>query len=258
MTKETKNKPTPLHRFGKVLTRGDYYLRSQHLPRTSQLGLIVYRCKETSSVIINSERKFVGPGGIRVLNLLSNIYQNRDHRGQKFSLGLLRRTAKKIRTIDINNEGCKGVRLLLNLLIEHTYLDDRRRLLIWLRGRLGGRSGTEVIALYSDHPDWRMRKDVARTLKRLQAWAELRNLHKQEVHPKVRHIARQLAMRSFDDRLGAFCQSVKPRKFASSSSRSLFVDESVSFMATLPRPLKMLRQLLQQISISVSGARKRG
>ena len=176
MKQKTKNETKPqnrsrlstrMSRFRKVVFSGNSF---QPPVANSRLGVWVYCSAETSSVIIHGKRKFVGPGGVRVVRLLSTLYRDRD---QKISPAMLRRTVKKIRTIDVNNEGFKGVRALLNLLIEHTVLDDRRRLFIWLRGRLGGKRGTDVIARYADHPNWRMRKEVARALKRLHGWLSL-------------------------------------------------------------------------------------
>ena len=242
---------SPLNRFYKVLRSGNISLPPAiH----SRLGVWVYSSRETSSIIVHGKRKFVGAGGVRVLRMLSALYRNRD---EKISPMLLRRTTKKIRTIDINNEGYKGVRRLLNLLIEHTTLDDRRRLFIWLRGRLGGRRGTDVIARYANHPNWRMRKEVARSLKRLQGWAELRCLNEKESHPVVRRVSTQAPARSFEERLDKFCESVEPIKISPPRS-SLFIDKSVTFLATMPKPLEMLRRLLQGISNGVRGSRWRG
>ena len=260
MTQETKkdSKPkkhshvsTPMSRFCKVLARGNQR-HQRHYCSPSDRRLGVFCLQNASSVIVNGKITFVGPGGIRVLQILSRLYKYRE---QKFSLAVLRRTAKKLRTIDVNNEGHKGVRTLLNLLIEHTTLDDRRRLFIWLRGRLGGRSGTDVIALFSDHPNWRTRKEVARSLKRLHGWPELRHLYEKELHPTVRRMAEQVPVHCFEQRLGKFCQSVEPRESSPPPSKSLFVDESVSFLATMPKPLQLIRRLLKRISIGVSNAR---
>lgn len=262
MNQKTKNETKPqnhsrlstrMSRFRKVVFSGNSYKPPVD---NSRLGVWVYCSAETSSVIIHGKRKFVGPGGVRVVRLLSRLYRNPD---QKISPAMLRRTIKKIRTIDINNEGFKGVRALLNLLIEHTNLDDRRRLFIWLRGRLGGKRGAEVIGRYADHPSWRMRKEVARALKRLQGWAELRYLREKETHPIVRRMSKQTPARSFQQRLGAFCKSVEPIKVTPPSRRSsLFIDQSVTLLATMPKTLEMLRRLLQGISNGVRGSRWRG
>ena len=219
-------------------------------PRVFVLGVGVLDSSEFCRVIMCGEKKFVGTSGIKTIALLRKIYCEFD---QRIPLSVLRSTANTIRTIDINSEGAKGVRIVLNMLIEHTALEDRRRLFIWLRGRLGGRLGKDRIIRFSHHLDWRTRKEVARALKRLHAWAELRAMHEQEQHPIVRNMAKQSPARSFDQRLGDFCQRVAPRKNSSSFSRSLFVDQSVSFSITKPRPLEMIRALLRRISKSIKG-----
>lgn len=214
------------------------------LPRFQRgLGVGVYSNKFW--IYVGNKKAFVGPGGLRVLQLLRGMYAQ-PHR--KFSLGSLRRVTKKIRTIDVNNEGRKGVRKLLNLLIEYTLLEDRRRLFIWLRGRLGGQSGTEVMARFSNHPNWRTRKEVARALKRLHAWAELRTMHEQEQHWRVRNLSRQVPAPSFGQRLSDFCQSVKQIETSPTFSSSLFIDESVSLSRKLPKSLERLHRLLLRIS----------
>jgi len=84
-----------------------------------------------------------------------------------------------------------------------------RRLTVWLLGRIGNRCTTSVVSALSDDGDVRVRKEVAKALRRLTAWAELREIAAREDDPVVRRFATQAEVppREFSERMTRFLDS---------------------------------------------------
>ncbi len=84
------------------------------------------------------------------------------------------------------------------------------RLTIWLMGRTRAASATWAIApFFRESASDRMRYEVARALRRLGAWAELRTMARGEPHPRVRRLAAAPAPKSFDRRFERFACRVR-------------------------------------------------
>lgn len=150
------------------------------------------------------------------------------HRGKKFRLG---RAAE--RTIDLLREitfspACQSTSGLLLIrprirgLLAHPtpvilcYSIDRTshartlRIAIWLLGRIGHPYATPSVAAHIGHPNFRVRREVVRALRRLHAWGELRRINRQHPDPITRAIAVQVEPRPYADRLVAFVGRVEP------------------------------------------------
>jgi len=83
---------------------------------------------------------------------------------------------------------------------------DTRRLAIWLLGRIGNRYTTSLISALRDDPDVCIRKEVVRALRRLRAWAVLREIAVSENDPVVRRLATraEVPRRDFSERMAKF------------------------------------------------------
>lgn len=82
-----------------------------------------------------------------------------------------------------------------------------RRLAIWLLGRIGIWSTTSVVATSIHDRDVRVRKEAAKALRRLEAWAILREVAACEDEPIVRRIAKSAPSREFSERMTRFLDS---------------------------------------------------
>jgi hypothetical protein len=79
---------------------------------------------------------------------------------------------------------------VLCLVVERTDDPTLRILAIWLRGRCGGSLGTSSLAAFATAADDRTRKEVARALKRMGAWAATARdgrARSRSPHPPDRH-----------------------------------------------------------------------
>lgn len=117
---------------------------------------------------IRDKRYRVGLAGKQTLKLLTEIYFANRHTSGPYWLIPFRKQIREIQRI--NSRG------ILSLTVERTPDPKLRLLAIWLRGRCGGTLGTSILADYVTHLDPQTRKEVARALKRMSAWVQLRQL----------------------------------------------------------------------------------
>ncbi|MBC8869896.1 MAG: HEAT repeat domain-containing protein [Planctomycetes bacterium] len=129
---------------------------------------------------------------------------------------------------------------------------DTRRLAIWLFGRVANRHQTSVVAPLSHDRDVRIRKEVAKALRRLGAWAELREIATREDDPVVRRIAKsaEAPPREFSERMGRFLDNdvevVETPDEASLGAKSLYVNTTVGD-GTPPKSRWYIRLILERI-----------
>jgi len=127
---------------------------------------------------------------------------------------------------------------------------DVVRLAIWLMGRIRAGVPISEIMPYCHSPDLRIRREVARALRRLNAWAELRAIAEDD-DPRVRQLAVQRPAAPFATRLAR----VTIAAAAPEAPRA-----RPAFFARLPfgpeRPLKtpeFIRAMLERIRQLVRG-----
>jgi hypothetical protein len=81
---------------------------------------------------------------------------------------------------------------------------DYVQLSLWLMGRMRLRSAIREIIPFCRSHDTRTRREAARALRRLGAWAELRAIQEFDLDAKVRRLATPRTARSFEDRFSRF------------------------------------------------------
>ena len=138
---------------------------------------------------LRGRRYRVGSSGIRTLKLLTKIH---DSCATCRDLSWLFRLRNHIREVQALHS-----RSVLSLVVERTEDPTLRLLAIWLRGRCGGSLGTSSLAKFATHPDEQTRKEVARALKRMGDWVQLRELADDEPNARVRRMATPRPTRSY-------------------------------------------------------------
>jgi len=129
---------------------------------------------------------------------------------------------------------------------------DLRRLAIWLLGQVGNRHTKHVLMLCSREDDVRIRKEAVRALRRLEAWAELREIAARETDPVVRRIAKsaEAPPREFSERMGRFLDNdvevVENPDEASPGAKSLYVNTTIGD-GTPPKSRWYIRLILERI-----------
>jgi len=86
---------------------------------------------------------------------------------------------------------------------------ELRRLAIWLLGRSAGGATVNAVKTFRDDPDPRIRREVAKTLRRMAEWTELRSMAWHDEDARVRSHASTLSntvRRPYAERLGRFVQ----------------------------------------------------
>ncbi len=144
----------------------------------------------------------VGHSGVRTLQLLGKIHATHSQRSDP---GWLLPYRSRIRELWMS----LGSRSVLGLVVERTDDPVLRLFAIWLRGRCGGHLGATSIARYWNHPDETTRKEVARTLKRLELWSHLRRMAELDQNERIRRIATTGPTRSFRERLSRFSRGTQ-------------------------------------------------
>ena len=81
---------------------------------------------------------------------------------------------------------------------------EMQRLAAWLLGKRGEPSAVPALVRLAGHPQPRLRREAARSLRRLNAWAELRTIAMRETDPLVLRFTAQPPPKSFESRLSKF------------------------------------------------------
>jgi len=197
-------------------------------------------------------RFYVGPkrfvlraGGVRTLELLAEMVEKWLDAERPARLVSLRAQIR-----EIEHMACRAA---LCLAIESTADERLRRLAIWLRGRCRGTLGTSIVARYRTSPDPAIRKEVARALMRMDGWAELRQMEREDPDPRVRRMAVQPSPRPYAARLDSFVRCV-PRLDVEPDETPLIVAPDVDPAAGRPpKPAWLIGMILERIHRLVSG-----
>ncbi len=87
------------------------------------------------------------------------------------------------------------------------YDPELTRLAIWLMSRMHRRDAIPEINPFGSHVNVRLRREVARGLFRLGAWAELRAIAQHDPDPRVQRLVVGLPVDSFENKFARFARS---------------------------------------------------
>lgn len=133
------------------------------------------------------------------------------------------------------------------------------RLLIGLLGQNREHSATQEIVAHHEHSDPKVRLAVVRALHRLNAWRELSAIEQSGASKEIRRAASMRSKPSFQTRMVAFKQIVKPVNVSATQSEALFVDQSATMAAGKPpRTGDAIRAVLWRIRRILWRSRTRG
>lgn len=187
----------------------------------------------------------VGPSGVRTLKLLAEIYgacSASTNPSWPFRL------RNKIRQVQALNS-----RSVLSYVVESAGDPVLRLLAIWLRGRCRGSLGTSSLALFATHPDDKIRKEVARALRRMGAWVQLREMADNDTSERIRRMATAEPLRPYRDRLAEFSGHFAHFEVPSVSF-PLFVSPEVDVrQGRPPKPGWVIRVILERIHRLITG-----
>ena len=149
-------------------------------------------------------------------------------------------------------------RAILILAIQQTPFPQVIRIAIWLRGRCGGKSGISTVVRFRDARHYGIRKEVARALKRMGAWSELREMARLEIDPRLKRISTAQAPKPFGFRLKTFSRNVTWTTTRNDRTevrqREVFVSSEVDFrQGRPPKSIGLIRAILKRIHQLVSG-----
>lgn len=131
--------------------------------------------KSTGYVVVGSKVRILWPRDTAALEF---VRATADLRQQEAG-GLFLRARRQFQEI----ERSRPVTGLLAAL--DTYDDEQLCLAIWLLGRSGARGTAPVLAAIAEYSSPRARKEIARALRRLCAWPQLRAMERSETDPLV-------------------------------------------------------------------------
>jgi hypothetical protein len=132
---------------------------------------------------------------------------------------------------------------------------ELNRLAIWLLGRSGGTLGATAVIQFYRHPDVRIRRDVARALKRMRAWNELRQMAAIDSDPQVRRLATPPKQKEFATRLAALTAGgIAPARPSNSPTPMPLVWNVGPEVGRLPKAAWRIRQILERIHRLLHGA----
>ncbi|QDU91608.1 hypothetical protein Pla175_50380 [Pirellulimonas nuda] len=187
----------------------------------------------------------LGASGVRALTLLAGLVEQTPDRGD---VGWLLRRRGDVREIERINPSAA-----LILVVDRAQDDRLRCLAVWLRGRCGGVLGAATVSRLSTSTDRTLRKEAARCLRRLKAWAALRAIAEADPDPQIRALATQSPSVPFTTRLAGFSRRLS-RRLASPATPGLWVSPDASFeQGRPPKPRRLIRLILERIHRLAAG-----
>jgi len=126
-----------------------------------------------------------------------------------------------------------------------------RNIAIWLLGQIRNRSVMSVVASFQGDASHSVRKDVAKALRRMGVWKQLRELANDR-HPAVKRIARERSAKPFHQRLDRYLHD-DVRPFAVTTHRQQVKSslEHEQFSGCPPKSGWYIRQVLMRIRFLV-------
>ena len=188
----------------------------------------------------------VGASGVRALKLLVEAYDCFRHSSVSNRPFAARHLIKKIRRIDAKSTLC--------LVIGTTDNPTIRILAVWMRGHCGGTIGSQVLSQFCNDEDARLRREVARALKRMSAWDALGKMA-QDCDPRVARMAISKTPKPFAIKFERFSNSVSSIDHQTSTGH-LTLGTGVSLDHNQGKPPKSataIRAILMRIKNLLSG-----
>ncbi len=130
------------------------------------------------------------------------------------------------------------------------------QLAVWMLGRCAGMVGISAVASLINDDRPAVRKEVARALRRMGGWAELRVMAARDADARVRRLAIAAEPTPFADRLGRFVDDQVQRRTTTEppkTSRMKFW-LNTPLERHPPKSISLIRRLLQRIRRLVHGA----
>jgi hypothetical protein len=147
-----------------------------------------------------------------------------------------------IRQVEYNESCC-----VLSYAITNACDANARYLAIFLRGRCGGSLGTSAVFEYAKNDDERIRKLATRALKRMGAWAQLKEIAEKDPSEQVRRIATANPPSQYSARLESFVRNVTAKPIEQSQS-TLYVAPGVEWdQGRKPKSASTIRMFLERI-----------
>lgn len=131
-----------------------------------------------------------------------------------------------------------------------------RNIAIWLLGRIRNRSVVSVLASFQHDPSPSVRKEVAKALRRMGAWALLREL-RNDSHPVVKRIATERSATPFQQRLFRYLHDdVRQSAVSTDRQKMNFSTRHQPFSGCPPKTGWYIRQVLTRIRFAVRHQRR--
>lgn len=137
------------------------------------------------------------------------------------------------------------------------YRDDpTRNIAIWLLGQIRNRSVMSVVASFQGDESDSVRKDVAKALRRMGAWKQLREMAN-DPDPAVKRIATERASKPFHQRLDWYLHDdVRPFAVSTRPQQVNFALKHQQFSGCPPKSGFYIRQVLMRIRFLVRQQRR--
>jgi len=145
---------------------------------------------------------------------------------------------------------------VLAVVVERSRVPAMRRLAIWLLGRHTGTLGTKAIARHMGDSDVILRREVARALRRKQAWSEMRALQADDPDSRIRKLATQATPDAHQRRLRVFLDDISSRPVHSPRAPSTWNVDLSTAPGRPPKSEWLIRRLLEHIRLLVHGKAK--
>lgn len=192
----------------------------------------------TSKYQVDGRSYRFGLRGARTVSLIMRIVKSRE----LYSTSLLDHRERLAEIIDL------GDQRVLTFLLTQAISRNSLALLIWLRGRCPGNFGTSIVASYrTPFFPASVRRQVAKALKRMQAWSTLHTMASCDDDARVRAVARTKRPALHGERMTSFLGHVAHLK-SSSEPQPLYVSPAVELSkAWRLKSSEFIRMILERI-----------
>lgn len=194
---------------------------------------------------LRGRRCRVGPSGLRTLTLLLEIYESCATCEEVSWSVRIREQVRQVQALSAKSVLCH--------VIECTDNPTLRILAIWLRGRCGGSIGTTSLVKFVSHPDEVTRKEVARALKRMNAWTQLGKIADGDASARIRRIATVQPPRAYKDRVADFSKHIARLEVRPVRRPLILSPELQVGQGRPPKTPAYIRMLLNRIRCIVRG-----
>ena len=131
--------------------------------------------------------------------------------------------------------------------------DEEQRIALWLLGRAHDRSVVSAVHLFSSAKPKSLRREAVRALRRLEAWAELRQIAKFDFDEQIRRIATPRKSRDFSSRLSQFTGDVQTSAVEPPRPEFRLLTDLNPLGSGRPKSTDWIARLLRHIHFLVRG-----